>query len=174
MSRGRRLCWPPVSAYVSRRQHPSAYGVVGCVGQHRWPRASHERQHTSAYVSIRQHPSASVSIRQHPSAYLEPARRHAALVEDKGRSRQGGAWRSSGGRCHAQDHRRGEDDAFRAELEDRRDERDVGDGACIRQHTSAYVSIRQHTSAYASIRQQTRRERRWRWCLQWSCSRCPA
>ncbi len=27
--------------------------------------------------------------------------------------------------------------------------------ACIRQHTSAYVSIRQHTSAYVSIRQHT-------------------
>ncbi len=28
-------------------------------------------------------------------------------------------------------------------------------GACIRQHTSAYVSIRQHTSAYVSIRIHT-------------------
>ncbi len=27
--------------------------------------------------------------------------------------------------------------------------------ACIRQHTSVYVSIRQHTSAYVSIRQHT-------------------
>ncbi len=58
------------SAYVSIRQHTSAYAYVSI------------RQHTSAYVSIRQHTSAYVlalgrsrpgSIRQHTSAYVSIA-----------------------------------------------------------------------------------------------------
>jgi hypothetical protein len=78
-------------AYVSMRQHTSAYVVIGCVDCYRasafdladvsirqqqtegdmlskdntYVVVCDVRQHTSAYVSIRQHTSAYVSIRQH-------------------------------------------------------------------------------------------------------------
>jgi hypothetical protein len=52
-----------MSAYVSIRQHTSAYRCLPAL-----PRAGYTLN-TSAYVSIRQHTSAYVSIRQHTSAY---------------------------------------------------------------------------------------------------------
>ncbi len=59
----RRLHCHHTSAYVSIRQHTSAYGRVT-------ERRLH-CHHTSAYVSIRQHTSAYASIRQHTSAYVD-------------------------------------------------------------------------------------------------------
>ncbi len=50
-----------MSAYVSIRQHTSAYVSMSAYVS--------IRQHTSAYVSIHPHTSAYVSIRQHTSAY---------------------------------------------------------------------------------------------------------
>jgi hypothetical protein len=63
---------PAAPAYVSIRQHTSAYVSVTCIPQYL------QHQHTSEYVSIRQHTSAllafhstcSTSIRQHTSALL--------------------------------------------------------------------------------------------------------
>ncbi len=49
------------SAYVSIRQHTSAYVSIPAVGLGASAEAT--RQHTSAYVSIRQHTSAYVSMR---------------------------------------------------------------------------------------------------------------
>ncbi len=53
------------SAYVSIRQHTSAYVSIAPA----WG-AAPAAEHTSAYVSIRQHTSAYVSICQHTSAYV--------------------------------------------------------------------------------------------------------
>jgi hypothetical protein len=62
---------PHTSAYVSTRQHTSAYAsIVPDLTEDRLATTYRIRQHTSAYVSIRQHTSAYVSIRQHTSAYV--------------------------------------------------------------------------------------------------------
>ena len=58
------------SAYVSMRQHPSAYDTRV------WLNTSAPKAH----VSIRQHTSAYVSIRQHTSAYVSI--RHLRVAED--------------------------------------------------------------------------------------------
>ena len=112
-----RLHYAAPPAYVSIRQHTSAYV--------RSPQCASTtaaapplccsvsiRQHTSAYVSIRQHTSAYVSIRQHTTAYVS-IRQHTSAYTDLFRQR------ASAARCtHA-----------------------CSNSAC----KSAYVSIRQHT-----------------------------
>jgi hypothetical protein len=114
------------AAYVSIRQHTSAYLWQRSAAT-RKPRVLYAkpalpsacaciRQHTSAYVStctyvsIRQRTSAYVSICQHMSAYVS-IRQHLHIV--------------------------------------------ALDSVSVRQHTSAYVSLRQRTSAYVSVRQHT-------------------
>jgi hypothetical protein len=91
-----------VSAYVSIRQHTSAYVSIRsayvsirtsayvsmrqiCLPQceeppERAPRRASIRQHTSAYASIRQHASAYASIRQHTSAYVSIRQHTSAYV----------------------------------------------------------------------------------------------
>jgi hypothetical protein len=124
------------SAYVSIRQHTSAYvcthleqgvaaaAAAACVDCCPWinPRC-YRCQHTSAYVSIQQHTSART---------LSKAWRRPRLLPASTAAR---------GLIH---------DAIAVSIRQHT-------SACvsIRQHTSAYVSIRQHTSAYGSIRQHT-------------------
>jgi hypothetical protein len=81
-----------MSAYVSIRQHTSAYvrqywhSVVlpTYASIRNLLRQTSEyvsiRKHTSAYVSIRQHTSAYVSIRQHTSAYVSILHHTSAYV----------------------------------------------------------------------------------------------
>jgi hypothetical protein len=153
------------SAYVSIRQHTSACGSALRLACH--------PQHTSAYVGTRQHPSAYVGIREHPSYLPRAARKYLSPAEpaaphlhtppappgtrllrcqyvyfSTSKASKLSTWQSARAkRCCAIS----------------------GCAACIRQHTSAYVSIRQHTSAvlrdkrmrclhtsaYVSIRQHT-------------------
>ena len=89
------------------------------------------RPHTSAYVSIRQHTSAYVSIRQNASAYLAREGVEKLLKEPP----------AVNARLSKPllIHELYLDCAFQVR-------------ACIRQHTSAYVSIRQYASAYVRIR----------------------
>jgi hypothetical protein len=109
------------SAYVSIRQHTSAYSGPAAAAER--PPAS---QHTSAYVSIRQHTSASSG----PAAAAEcPQARKKDCEEQRRHSRQ----RISEGK-RIQDERYGL--------------RHTSAYVSIRQHTSAYVSIRQQTSTF--------------------------
>jgi hypothetical protein len=135
-TRGRVLRHHP-SAYVSIRQHTSAYGNFPPP----FPESASRRQHTSAYVSIRQayvsirqHTSAYVSIRQHTSAYVSIRQHTSACV---------------GGRlCFRQVRTRA---AMLPFAHTRPPLRACCTYVSIRQHTLAYVSIRQHTSAYVSL-----------------------
>jgi hypothetical protein len=110
-----------VWAYVSIRQHTSAYVSIGAT-------CCETTREVGAYVSIRQHPSAYVGIRQHTSAYVS-IRQHTRYVPARRRARwgEGVILQQDVGRCRQERHRR------------------KPTYVSIRQHTSAYVTIRQHT-----------------------------
>ncbi len=159
------------SAYVSIRQHTSAYVSI------RHLRASAPtcsiRQHTSAYVSIRQHtsayvtcvqvlqPSAYVSIRQHTSAYvtcvqvLQPS----AYVSIRQHTSAYVSIRQHTSAYVSIRHLRSSAPALSlcslppspaAVAAPVPRSLPAPAYVSIRQHTSAYVSIRQHTSACCS------------------------
>ncbi len=155
---------PTAPAYVSIRQHTSAYVSIrqpsACAEAHRTCIRQHtSAQHTSAYVSIRQ-PSACAEahrtcirprirphIRQQTSAYVSTRQHTSAYVS----IRQSSEARLRRGLVHLSVHVA---EAFAEALNNSRVP------ACVStSHTSAYVSIRQHTSAYVSTRQHTSQRR---------------
>ncbi len=125
------------SAYVSIRQHTSAYAAPLPAGARSVPAW---RQHTSAYVSIRQHTPAYVSIRQHTPAYASTWRSAQYASVASGRSGCSKSTRSYSARARGRSR-------TRATLFSWSGSRVL----ClhsIRQHTSAYVI------AYVSICRQ--------------------
>ncbi len=131
------------SAYVSIRQHTSAYGSIRQYTKQ--PQVPHPqrkqcRQHISAYGSIRQHTAAYVSIRSNLRNLILSAVSAVSGARAPVRNRKGYA-RHEFARFHFE--RRG-----RFTLRCRCYSR----CSSIRQHTSAYVSIRQHTSAKSTLR----------------------
>jgi hypothetical protein len=169
----RRVVFLHTSAYVSIRQHTSAY-VHGCldagartprglpayvsIQQHtsRMPgRRSTQaawssciRQHTSAYVTDARMPDARRVVFLHTSAYVSIRQHTSAYVSIRVSIRQLTSAYVSIHTPAARPKRR------RHWMGARPPRRLVSSCAVsIRQHTSEYVSIRQHTSAYVSIRQ---------------------
>jgi hypothetical protein len=157
--------WLLHAAYVSIRQHTSAYGAGVPVHIHLAPACS-TRQHTSAYVSIRQHTSAYVSIRrrcpgtyplgscmQHTSAYVSIRRRCPGTYP------LGSCMQHTSAYVSIRQHTSAYGAGVPVHTHLAPACRDVSMSASayvsIRQHTSAYVSIRQHTSAHVRIRQDT-------------------
>jgi hypothetical protein len=146
------------SAYVSIRQHTSAYATINLCWRQATARCSlpqHAyvsiRQHTSAYVSIRQHTSAYVSIRQHTPACASIPRAprshkmrvrltpEASLLTDAPTHAA-----ASSSSCAASRRRSVACLRFASSSA----------YVSMRRHTSAYIGIRRHTSAYVSIRQK--------------------
>ncbi len=63
------VCWQHAAAYVSIRQHTSAYVSIGEAVSDPICWSYSSSQHTSSYNSIRQHTAACGSMRQHTAAY---------------------------------------------------------------------------------------------------------
>jgi hypothetical protein len=113
------------SAYVSIRQHTSAYVSIRLQVRNEKLLARH---HTSAYVSMRQHTSAYV---RHTSAYNEQLLARGVAVE-----RVCNYWYF----CTSKASKLSTCSLEGLQLSAR-----IRIATCIRQHTSAYVSIREHT-----------------------------